>query len=277
MRSSLAIGDFARATHLSVKTLRHYHRIGLLVPAAVDERTGYRYYATEQIPTAQVIRRFRGLDMPLEQVQAVLAAPDVATRNDLIAAHLDRLEDTLARTREAVASLRDLLRDPAEAAPIEITLRTVPAVPAAAVHAEIDLADATPWFEGAIGELRATLAAQGLAGTGPAGGIYATGLFADEHGAGTVFVPCHGPVRPAGRVVPFTVPAAELAVTVHAGGHEDIDRAYGALGAYVAEHALGLDGPIREYYLTGRHDTPDATRWRTAIGWPVFGTGEVTR
>jgi DNA-binding transcriptional MerR regulator len=277
MRSSLVIGDFARATHLSVKTLRHYHRIGLLVPADVDERTGYRYYATDQIPTAQVIRRFRGLDMPLEQVQAVLAAPDVAARNNLIAAHLDRLEGTLARTRDAVASLRDLLRDPAGAAPIEITLRTVPVTPAAAVRAEIDLADATPWFQGALGELRATLAAQGLAETGPAGGIYATELFADEHGASTVFVPCRGPVRPTGRVVPFTVPAAELAVTVHTGGHEDIDRAYGALGGYVAEHALGLDGPIREYYLTGRHDTPDETRWRTEIGWPVFGTGEVTR
>ena len=67
MPTSLAIGDFSRATHLSVKTLRHYHRIGLLEPADVDPDTGYRRYTTEQIPTAQVIRRFRDLDMPLER------------------------------------------------------------------------------------------------------------------------------------------------------------------------------------------------------------------
>ena len=59
MSSFLAIGDFSRATHLSVKTLRHYHRLGLLVPAEVDPDSSYRRYSTEQIPTAQVIRRFR--------------------------------------------------------------------------------------------------------------------------------------------------------------------------------------------------------------------------
>ncbi len=88
MRSSLSISDFARATHLSVKTLRHYHQIGLLEPADVDPGTGHRRYTTEQIPSAQVIRRFRALDMPLEQIRAVMAAPDLATRNEPIAGHL---------------------------------------------------------------------------------------------------------------------------------------------------------------------------------------------
>ena len=89
----LSIGDFSRATHLTVKTLRHYHQVGLLEPADIDPQTGYRRYATGQIPAAQVIRRFRDLDMPLEQIQAVLAAPDLAARNQQITAHLSRLED----------------------------------------------------------------------------------------------------------------------------------------------------------------------------------------
>src|ERR1700679_3102400 len=109
MRASLAIGDFSRARHLSIKTLRHYHRVGLLEPAKVDPDTGHRRYTTEQIPTAQVIRRFRSLDMPLEEINAVIAAPGLAARNELIAGHLARLEVTLARTQEATASLRDLL------------------------------------------------------------------------------------------------------------------------------------------------------------------------
>jgi hypothetical protein len=33
-----------------------------------------------------------------------------------------------------------------------------------------------------------------------------------------------------------------------------------------------LHGPIREYYLVGQHDTPDTSRWRTQIGWPIFLT-----
>jgi hypothetical protein len=65
MPASLAIGDFAKATHLTVKTLRHYHETGVLEPAEVDPQTGYRRYRTEQIATAQIIRRFRDLEMPL--------------------------------------------------------------------------------------------------------------------------------------------------------------------------------------------------------------------
>src|SRR5580693_9142937 len=103
MSSTVAIGDFSRATHLSVKTLRHYHRLGLLIPAEIDPDSSYRRYTTEQIPTAQVIRRFRDLDMPLEQIGAVLRAPDLRTRNELISAHLASLEQGLVRTQSAVA------------------------------------------------------------------------------------------------------------------------------------------------------------------------------
>jgi DNA-binding transcriptional MerR regulator len=55
----LAIGDFSRATQLSVKMLRHYHQIGLLEPVDVDRATGYRRYSIDQISTAQIIRRVR--------------------------------------------------------------------------------------------------------------------------------------------------------------------------------------------------------------------------
>jgi effector-binding domain-containing protein len=77
-----------------------------------------------------------------------------------------------------------------------------------------------------------------------------------------------------GRVIPVTIPAAELATTVHSGPHDGIDRAYGALATYVTQHALAVDGPIREYYLVGRHDTADQAAWRTEIGWPIFATGQ---
>ena len=48
--ATVPIGEFARLTRLSVKTLRHYHDIGLLVPIEVDPHTGYRRYATDKLP-----------------------------------------------------------------------------------------------------------------------------------------------------------------------------------------------------------------------------------
>ncbi len=273
MHASLSIGDFSRATHLSIKMLRHYHERGLLVPSAVDPDSGYRRYATDQIPAAQVIRRFRDLDMPLEQIQAVLEAPDLRARNQLISAHLTRLECDLTQTQRAVASLRDLLADPADIAPV--AHHRVPAVRAAAVTGVIGTAELLPWFLGALGELRATLGAAGLSPAGPPGGCYATELFTEEKGEAIVFVPTRGEAPLVGRVAPRTIPAAELAVIVHPGSHHDVDRSYGALAAYVAAHALGVDGPLREYYLVGTGDTPDESAWRTEICWPIFSTGLV--
>jgi DNA-binding transcriptional MerR regulator len=239
----------------------------------VDPGTGHRRYTTGQIATAQVIRRFRSLDMPLEEIQAVITAPDLATRNELISDHLSRLEATLARTQEATASLRDLLQPPADCAPVVIGHRQVAAAPAAAVREMLDLEDATSWFQGALGELYAIIAAQKLTPSGQAGGIFASDLFTHERGEATVYVPCTEPIRPAGRVAPLTVPPVELAVITHLGSHHDVDRAYGSLGAYVAEHALGIEGPLREFYVVGSHETTDQTLWQTEIGWPIFHTG----
>jgi DNA-binding transcriptional MerR regulator len=274
MPSFLAIGDFSRATHLNIKTLRHYHRIGLLEPVDVDPTTGHRRYGTDQIPTAQVIRRFRSLDMPLEEIRAVLITPDLAARNELIAGHLRRLETTLARTQEAAASLRDLLQPAVHAAPVVLEHRRVPATPAAAVSEVIDVKEATAWYQGALGELHALLTAHKVTPSGPGGAIYANELFTHGRGHATVFVPCEQTVQPTGRVRALVVPEVELALTVHAGAHNaGVDRAYGSLATYVADHALGVEGPIREYYAIGPHETTDEVQWRTEIGWPIFHTG----
>jgi DNA-binding transcriptional MerR regulator len=91
----LAIGEFSRLTHLSVRTLRRYHDAGLLEPATVDPDSGYRYYTADQIPTAQVIHRLRELAVPLPDVQRILRSSDPGTRAALVADHLQRLESEL--------------------------------------------------------------------------------------------------------------------------------------------------------------------------------------
>jgi DNA-binding transcriptional MerR regulator len=270
MAVSLTIGDFSRVTFLSVKTLRHYHQVGLLEPADVDAVTGYRRYTSVQIPIAQVIRRFRDLDMPLDDIGSVLRAPDQTTRSQLIAAHLTRLEETLAETQRAVVSLRELLEHPSLSAVIEH--RRIPATRTAAITSTVEIGDLPAWYQGAMGEIQGTLSAQDIVASGPPGGIYANELFTKERGEATLFFPVTGEVRPVGRVGPIWVPGAELAVIVHKGSHDDVDRSYGALATYVSEHAMAVDGLIREYYLVGPPDTDDELTWRTEIGWPIFET-----
>jgi DNA-binding transcriptional MerR regulator/effector-binding domain-containing protein len=271
MATLLSIGDFARATHLSVKTLRYYQQVELLSPADIDPRSGYRRYDLSQIPTAQVIRRFRSLDMPVDGIRAVLAAPTLALRNELIAEHLRTLEDELAHTRSAVASLRDLIEHPVREFPIEH--RRVPPTHAAAIGEDVDVDGIGAWHRGALAELYATLDAQGVPLAGVAGGIYVDSLFSGDRGRAVVFLPMTGRLRPVGRVEEIDILAVELAIVVNSGPEDGIDRAYGALADYVTRHALAVAGPIREYYPVNRQNSSDAASWRTEIGWPIFDTG----
>ncbi|WP_248580573.1 MerR family DNA-binding transcriptional regulator [Nocardioides sp. InS609-2] len=45
----LSIGDFARIGQVSVRMLRHYDQLGLVVPARVDASTGSRWYSPDQL------------------------------------------------------------------------------------------------------------------------------------------------------------------------------------------------------------------------------------
>jgi effector-binding domain-containing protein len=182
-----------------------------------------------------------------------------------------RLESNLARTQTAARSLRDLVNGP-RASP-EIEHRSVPATSAALITEIVENGDAPAWIHGAMGELAATLTAQDIDPTGPAGGVFESEFFTDDRGRATVFYSCHSSARPAGRVTTAVIPSAQLATIIHGGGpHADSDRSCGALGAYVTQHALTVDGPIREYYLVGPAETRDEALWRTEIGWPIFET-----
>src|SRR5436309_2523130 len=109
MTATVTVGEFSRLTHLSVKTLHHYHEIGLLAPAGVDPSSGYRRYDTAQVETALLIRRLRELRMPLPEVRELVETTDGTKREETLRAHLERMEQELAHTREVVVSLRELL------------------------------------------------------------------------------------------------------------------------------------------------------------------------
>jgi DNA-binding transcriptional MerR regulator len=255
----MTIGEFSQATRLTAKALRFYHREGILVPAEIDQDNGYRLYAPRQIADAEVVRQLRALEIPVDTIRDILTASSVAARSELVASHLTRL----------VSALRSVLGDPPVRA--QVLHRSVPPVPALVIRATIDLADLSEWYSLARAELAAISRSPGIRASGPRGGIWATELFLDEHGDAALFQPItsldHAPSA-LGRVRPELLPPVELAIAVHRGPDDSIAQTYGALGTYVAQHELGIAGPIRESYL--REPTVDFPEVVTEIGWPIF-------
>ncbi|MBF6357949.1 MerR family transcriptional regulator [Nocardia higoensis] len=267
MTATVAIGEFARLSNLSVKTLRHYHDIGLLAPAEIDPGSGYRRYRTDQVEQALLIRRLRLLDMPLPEIRDVLAAPDIAARDATLRAHLVRMEEQLQRTRNVVASLRALLTP---ASPPGIEYRALPSTRVLAVREVVAKPDIDRWCAAAYPRLYAAIAAAGSAPAGPAGATYPLDYFTDDVGEVLAYVPVPpGDAIPAAGLELAVLPAHRVAIALHRGSFDDVDRTYGALGTHVAEHDRALPEPVREIYLAGPGDTADPADYRTEICWPV--------
>lgn len=268
MSDLLSIGDFSRMTFLSVKTLRHYHDVGLLEPARIDESSGYRYYRLDQVSTAQLIRRLRALDLPIDGVREVLSSPDDAGRDRVIVAHLDKMSAQLRETQERVDSLRRLLAPPEQ---LSVHYREEPATSALAISETVPADQWVSWWLEAFTELHRALAASGLRRTGPDGCLFPAVAFTDEIGELVAFVPVDAPATasaPGGRVRLTTLPAVRLAVTRYEGPMIDLDQAYSAVGRWVVQQARTSDGPVRERYLP-KGDPTDLLDHVTEVGWPV--------
>ncbi|MEU2988314.1 MerR family transcriptional regulator [Micromonospora aurantiaca] len=116
----LSISEFSQMCHLSPQALRFYHAEGLLVPAGIDDRTGHRSYAFDQVERAMLITLLRDTGMSVKLVRRALDEPDQAV------ALLDRHSDEVSRQRQAQADAIAAARAVFEAQP-EPRLRHVPA------------------------------------------------------------------------------------------------------------------------------------------------------
>jgi DNA-binding transcriptional MerR regulator len=95
----ISIGEFARRSRLSIKALRHYDELEVLVPARVDEVSGYRYYDVNQLESARFISMLRQLDVPLVTIRELLDC-DPADAAQQIAAHWRDVESMHDTRRE---------------------------------------------------------------------------------------------------------------------------------------------------------------------------------
>jgi DNA-binding transcriptional MerR regulator len=98
----LTIGEFSRYCGVTVKTLRHYERMGLLVPNEVDEWTRYRYYDVAQMQQLNGILRLKEMGFSLEEVRELL---DEGTHKPSV----KQLEEKIKQVEQLLKNLQDRL------------------------------------------------------------------------------------------------------------------------------------------------------------------------
>ena len=105
------IGEFARLSGISEKTLRFYHQTGVFSPSAVNSRTGYRYYRPQQLAEAALILSMRQLGVPLAEIKGfsreLKAAP---SRRRYLERTRGELQRALAEKAQALVWVESELR-----------------------------------------------------------------------------------------------------------------------------------------------------------------------
>jgi DNA-binding transcriptional MerR regulator len=254
----LSIGTFGRRARLSAKALRLYDRTGLLVPAAVDPRTGYRRYQESQLLRARLIVMMRRVGVPLAQVAEIVMAPG-PDGSELLTAYWAEAERRFGVQRELVSRLRSSLlsgTSPVPADAFGIRERDVPAQLVLTEQRSLRITELKGWLPEALHRLAAMAASHGGL-DGDVFAVYHGEVNEDSDGPVEVCAPVTRgaglPALPAGVAVRLEVAHREAYVTISRAQLEfpQILSAFDAVGQWIAESGRCQAGPPREVYPGG--------------------------
>ena len=85
--------------------------MGLLAPAYIDPESGYRYYAAAQREAAEVIAMLRAIDMPVRDIQRVLADPSETTVGEVLTTHRAWLEKRLTQVAGRLEAIDRIVKE----------------------------------------------------------------------------------------------------------------------------------------------------------------------
>ncbi|MEU4801751.1 MerR family transcriptional regulator [Actinosynnema sp. NPDC023587] len=247
----LGIGEFSRRTRLSLKALRLYERLGLVVPAEVDPANGYRRYREDQLAHARLVGLLRRIDMPLAVVSRIAATP-AGGRAELLDAYWGEVEQRFAVQRHLTAYLRVLMsRGKGLPEMYEVKQRDVPEQVVLAEQRHVLQPALTDWIREAMDRLLAATAEfGGIAGPGLV--IYHGEVTEDSDGPVEVALPIAVDTPPAG-VAARVEPAhreAYVRLKKREVEYPQILAAYDTVATWLESNGKAPAGSPREVYFT---------------------------
>lgn len=263
----LSIGAFAQIGQVTHRMLRHWDTAGLLVPAHVDEFSGYRSYDPSQLERLHRIVALRQLGFGLDDISMVIEQGVDAER---ISALLRiRRAEVAQEHRIAAARLVDverrlhLIESENQMSEIEIIQKPLPAVRLAAHRATVasqpEIADVVgPAFDAIaeiIGDECGSLATPIAQYTVTEDGteVIAGYAYAGRARDGFEFI---------------DLPAADEAICgIHLGSMDGIAPSWHAIHTEIIARGFVPSGPCRELYV--RAESEDQSDWVTELQQPV--------
>lgn len=263
----LQIGEFSQICQVTVKTLHHYDKIGLLVPMEVDRFTGYRYYGVEQIDTMNYIQRLKRYGFSLEEIQHLLTVSD----DKELSKALRQQKEKLKRTQQEMAIILNELQTHISVFErtgdimtyqkgYTIERKNSPAMNVLVNRAMMGVDEFGKYYS----TLFERVPKERVTPTGLNGARYYDKEFNRESSDVEVFIGIKE--RDKADVV---MEPCECAMTVHRGGYSTLSEAYGAVVSWIIENDYEIAGAPFDLYIKTQFDSLSPEEWETEVYFPV--------
>ena len=270
-KTKFKIGEFSRMMQVTVKTLRHYEKKGLLLPYEVDEWTGYRYYTICQMQKLNAIRQLQRLGFTLEEIKELCEEDSHVPSVEQLTEKINKTEELLKQLMERRDQLKEWLESSKKHNDMErYSIESLPEVIVAS-HREV-ISD-----YGALGMLcyeKIGPEMQRLGCQCPMPGYCFTIEHSEEYSPDSIDIEYCEQVVEMGQnshIIQFKcLPAVEKALCVkHMGPYERFYETFAEVFQYIEENGYRIIDHPRTCYVDGIWNQEDPEKWLSIIQVPI--------
>ena len=268
----LKIGEFSRLMQTTVKTLRHYEQIGLLLPDEVDEATGYRYYRMEQMQRLNAIKDLKSLGFSLDEIKDIYDDDTHTPSLEILEAKIDDCRRQLRELEQRRLRLAVLADSRKQLLIMEkFSIQSLPEIIVASHREVVENYDA-------IGAMCVNVIGPEMQRLGckcPPPGYCFTIEHDKEYKPKDIDIEYCEQVEEAGEdsaIITFKrLPAVPTALCMkHVGPYDRFYQSYVELFKYAEEQGYQIAGAPRTCYIDGCWHQEDPEKWLSLIQLPVI-------
>ncbi|EJP93851.1 hypothetical protein IC3_02339 [Bacillus cereus VD142] len=108
MKKIFSIGEVAKIKDITIKALRYYHKMGILIPKHIDESTGYRYYSIDQFIHIDIIKSCRELNTSIVELQEIFKECNTDKLLQFLQLKREEAEEHIKKMKEVIETIDGL-------------------------------------------------------------------------------------------------------------------------------------------------------------------------
>lgn len=267
----IRIGDFSKLSRISIRMLRHYNELGLLIPDHIDDFTGYRYYSAAQLTIANRIQVLKGMGFSIPTIGQILSEYDDAEslRKFLLIQHAQMKEEEeviqkklalLHNTIQRIGKDRGIMN-------YDVILKEIPERYVASLRDTIPAYDQ----EGKLWSRLQQEAGDHLRISNP---CYSLAIFHDEGYKDSdvdveIQLTVMGTYKDTEHVQFKKVSPTTVASATFTGSYALLNEVNVSIANWVSDNGYEYDGSMFNIYHVGPGTEPNPDHWITEVCYPV--------